>query len=382
MLRTADLDYELPPERIATEPARPRDSARLLVTRRSVGARLEHRTVSDLPALLRPGDLLVFNTTRVLPARFLGVRQDTGGRVEGLFLHRGPGEGTWEVLLKARRFRDGAPILVCDEAGRPVPIRGSDGRLGAARLTLVERVAGDGGGWIVRAELVGDGWELPIGPGETLIVLGQAGRTPIPPYIRAARKQAGLAVPEQADRERYQTVYASAAGSIAAPTAGLHFTPGLLARLEEAGARRADVVLHVGMGTFKPVESEYIEEHPMHAEWCTMPGATAGTIRAARAAGGRVIAVGTTSARTIEAYAALGDPVPESITTRLLITPGYEWRWVDGILTNFHLPRSTLMAMVGALLPGGVGALRGVYAEAIARGYRFYSYGDAMLILP
>ena len=219
MLRTADLDYELPPERIATEPARPRDSARLLVTRRSVGARLEHRTVSDLPALLRPGDLLVFNTTRVLPARFLGVRQDTGGRVEGLFLHRGRGEGTWEVLLKARRFRDGAPILVCDEAGRPVPIRGSDGRLGAARLTLVERVAGDGGGWIVRAELVGDGWELPIGPGETLIVLGQAGRTPIPPYIRAARKQAGLAVPEEADRERYQTVYASAAGSIAAPTA-------------------------------------------------------------------------------------------------------------------------------------------------------------------
>jgi S-adenosylmethionine:tRNA ribosyltransferase-isomerase len=241
----------------------------------------------------------------------------------------------------------------------------------------------------VRAESAGAGGRRPISAEETLAVLGRAGLTPIPPYIRAARKAAGVEVGEETDRERYQTVYAaselSKAASVAAPTAGLHFAEGLLARLAAAGVGRADVTLHVGTGTFKPVEAEQVEDHPMHAESCSMGAGAVAAVRDARESGGRVVAVGTTSARTLETYAgavAGGGEVPPAMTTRLLVTPGYEWKWVDGMLTNFHLPRSTLMAMVAALLPGGVARLKEVYGAAVKEGYRFYSYGDAMLVLP
>jgi S-adenosylmethionine:tRNA ribosyltransferase-isomerase len=214
--------------------------------------------------------------------------------------------------------------------------------------------------------------------------------TPIPPYIRKARQTAGIAISDAADRDRYQTVFADAQtvhgglGSVAAPTAGLHFTPGLLAELERLGVERADVVLHVGPGTFRPVETAIVEEHPMHAEWCSMPHTAIEAIGRTRARGGRVVCVGTTSARVVETYAAReerGEAYEAWVETRILITPGYRWRWVDGLLTNFHLPRSTLMAMVAALLDGGVERLKGVYSEAISQGYRFYSYGDAMLVV-
>lgn len=382
MLKTAELEYTLPERLIAVEPVEPRDSARLLVVRRSDPAFMEHRHVRDLPSLLNAGDLLVFNTTRVLPARFLGVRGDTRGQVEGLYLGPGPEVGTWEVLLKTRRFREGAPVILLARDGNPFrladPSRGVD-------LTLLRRSEAGTGGWIVRAEAVGSSGRTALTPEQTMEVLERAGLTPIPPYIRAARKAAGVEVSDENDRERYQTVYSASPGSVAAPTAGLHFTPGLLDRLAGAGIARADVTLHVGTGTFKPVETESVEEHPMHPEWCAIGAASLDAVREARGRGGRVIPVGTTSARTLESYAAALESTggaPESLQSRLLITPGYPWRWVDGLLTNFHLPRSTLMAMVAALLPGGVEQLKRIYAEAIAREYRFYSYGDAMLILP
>jgi S-adenosylmethionine:tRNA ribosyltransferase-isomerase len=386
VLRTADLEYELPERLIATLPAEPRDSARMLVVSRSDGARLEHRRVSDLPGLLRAGDLLVFNDTRVVPARFLGVREDTKGRVEGLYLGPGPEDGTWEVLLKTRRFKEGAPVALTDGEGRPIRI-GEPSR--GIVLTLLRRAESGSGGWIVRAESAGAGGRRPVTAEETLSVLGRAGLTPIPPYIRAARKAAGLEVGEETDRERYQTVYAAAdlsrGASVAAPTAGLHFTPDLLARLGSAGIGRADVTLHVGTGTFKPVEVEHVEGHPMHAEWCSMSAGAGAAVRGAKERGRRVVTVGTTSARTVETYAGVmeeGGEIPGAVMSRLLVTPGYSWRVVDGMLTNFHLPRSTLMAMVAALLPGGVPRLKEIYAEAVKEGYRFYSYGDAMLILP
>lgn len=382
MLRTADLEYELPEGLIATVPAEPRDSARLLVVSRSDPARLEHRRVSDLPRLLASGDLLVFNTTRVLPARFLGVREDTKGQVEGLYLGAGPEAGTWEVLLKTRRFREGAPVALTDGAGKPVRL-GEPSR--GVVLTLVRRAESGSGGWVVRAETVGAGGPRAVTAEETTEVLARVGLTPIPPYIRAARKTAGLEVGEETDRERYQTVYAAEPGSVAAPTAGLHFTPGLLDELKASGVGRADVTLHVGTGTFKPIDAELVEDHPIHAEWCSMTGDAVDAVRGAKAAGQRVIAVGTTTARTLEAYAAEAEArgaAPESISTRLLVTPGHRWNWVDGMLTNFHLPRSTLLAMVGAMFPEGVERLKAIYAEAIREQYRFYSYGDAMLILP
>lgn len=385
MLLTTDLDYQLPEGLIATMPAEPRDRARLLVVSRSDPSRLEHRRVADLPELLRAGDLMVFNDTRVVPARFMGVREDTKGRVEGLYLGPGPedAEGTtWDVLVKTRRFKEGTPVAITDAEGRPVRL-GEPSR--GVVLTLLRRSESGSGGWIVRAETAGAGGRRPITADETLSVLGRAGLTPIPPYIRAARKAAGLEVAEETDRERYQTVYAVAPGSVAAPTAGLHFTPELLSRLRAAGIDRADVTLHVGTGTFKPVETETVEDHPVHAEWCSMSASATGAVRAARESGRRVIAVGTTSARTLEAYAAVAGAqgeTPESIRTRLLVTPGYPWRSVDGLLTNFHLPRSTLLAMVAAMFPGGVGRLKDIYTVAIAEKYRFFSYGDAMLILP
>lgn len=367
MLRTSDLDYDLPEDRIATTPASPRDAARLMVLRRSDPGFVRHCLVRDLGQFLAPGDLLVTNSTRVAPARLLGVRADTGGKVTGLYLADAPGPGVrWIVLLGGARLREGVRVELCNGAG----VRH------AVVLHLARRVADEPGAWEVGVEaptLAG------LGSHE---VLDRAGLTPLPPYILQARKHAGLEVGDDLDRARYQTVFASGPGrSVAAPTAGLHLTPGLLDRLRGMGVSLGEVVLHVGTGTFRTVEAAHVEEHPMHAEHCHMSGATRRVIEATRASGGRVIGVGTTAARTIETFATL----PEAdrwVETRILITPGYRWRWVDGLLTNFHLPRSTLMAMVASLLDGGVERLKEAYALALREGYRFYSYGDAMLILP
>lgn len=367
MLRTAELEYDLPAGVVATTAAEPRDSARLMVVNRSDASRLEHGHIRDLPGHVRAGDLLVFNTTRVLPARLMGQRHETGGRVEGLYLSNAgapSGSQRWTVLLKGGHLRPGVVI----------DLYGADGSTGLAQLSLIERSEAEDGAWTVEVRSLD-----PFTPPER--VLEKLGRTPLPPYILKARRDAGLSITEEADRARYQTVYAAASGSVAAPTAGLHFTPELLTRLGAMGVQRADVVLHVGTGTFKPVETEFVEQHPMHHELCEMNAAAQAQVKAAKREGRRVIAVGTTAARTLEAFAAAPDGTT-ALNTNILITPGHPWRWVDGILTNFHLPRSTLLAMIAALFPSGVSRVKELYAEAISRGYRFYSYGDAMLILP
>jgi S-adenosylmethionine:tRNA ribosyltransferase-isomerase len=381
VLRTADLEYELPAGRIATHPAHPRDSAALMVAARAGRAAPAHTHVSHLPDFLRPGDLLVLNRTSVLPARFVGRNEGTGAKVQGLYLSpaaageagaESGGSRRWRVLLKMRRFRSGARLILSDRHARTSDVV----------LVLEERAGEDDGGWIVRVE----------SPDAAAVtderVLARVGLAPLPPYILASRREEENATPDDTEVEQdlatYQTVYAdpSRAGSVAAPTAGLHFTPELLARLDSMGVRTAEVVLHVGMGTFKPIESEHVEQHPMHAEWCTLPAATARAIEATRRAGGRVIAVGTTSARTLESFPDLGAIVEDaSMATRLLITPGHRFRNLDGLLTNFHLPRSTLLALVGAMFDGGVPRLLELYKEAIGQGYRFYSFGDAMLVV-
>ena len=379
-MRTSELEYDLPEGVIATRAAEPRDSARLLVLSRSDPAFLAHARVSDLPTYLHAGDTLVFNRTRVLAARLIAINSATGGKVEGLFLHESPDHpGHWRVLIKARRARPGSVLTLLDTDDRPSDVV----------LTLVERVEDEEGGWLASVTSGAN----PVEPGASPSILARVGRTPLPPYILAARRAHGEGVPDQADRERYQTVYASEeSGSVAAPTAGLHFTPVLLDTLERAGVRSEEVVLHVGTGTFRPVETESLLDHPMHREWCSMSAETCQRIDATRSASSRIIAVGTTTVRTLESYATHPESGsglwPPSIDTRLLITPGHRFRWVDGMLTNFHLPRSTLLALVAAALelpadPGsGIRRVKEAYAVAIREGYRFYSYGDAMLILP
>lgn len=400
MLRTDLLDYDLPPELVATRPADRRDESRLMVVSRSDPGRVEHRMFGELPELLAPGDLLVFNTSAVLPARFFGFREDSGGKVEGLFLRLAGGdlnrdtdvaeptsaarEILWLAMIKARRFRPGAVIR----------LRRRDNSVSGASLELLELAPEVPGAWLVRVE---PGPEAPAGSAaeRSEWLLAQIGRPPLPPYIRAARRAAGMADETPEDVERYQTVYARAgapgAGSVAAPTAGLHFTPALLERLAARGVARADVQLHVGAGTFRTVEAETVEGHDMHAELCSMAPEAIEAVATARAAGGRVIPVGSTGLRTIEAYARWlqarpGESAPSHLWTDLLLTPGAEFLWTDGLLTNFHLPRSTLMALVAALLDAeperGAARLRALYAEAAARRYRFYSYGDAMLVGP
>jgi S-adenosylmethionine:tRNA ribosyltransferase-isomerase len=394
MLRTEDLDYPLPEELIATTPAEPRDSARLLVVSRSDPKRLEHRTVRELPEILSRSpigaDLMVVNATRVLPARFMGVRSDTGGKAEGLYVENAPGPSgvdapEWIVLLKMRRMKPGVVVKLLSR----------DGTESGLQLTLIDRAGEDGAAWRVTVSPESN----PIAPGTRAPgLLERIGLTPIPPYIRAARRDAHLEVADDRDRATYQTVYANdrgeraGCGSVAAPTAGLHFTPELLTRLANAGVARAEVTLDVGLGTFKSVETEYVEQHPMHAEWCSVPEETAKAITRLRDAGpsGRIIAIGTTAARTLESFASPEEMLSVgSKETRLLITPGYAFKHVDVLMTNFHLPKSTLMAMVAAMLvaPGSnpghaIERLRSIYAEAVRERYRFYSYGDAMLILP
>ncbi len=372
MLPTAALEYDLPPRLIAVRPAQPRDSARLLVISRSDPALMEHRTVRDLPEFLRAGDTLLFNASRVIPARLQGRRRDTGGAVDGLYLQSDEAAAArWRVMLRSNgRLREGAVIDLHDARGSRTFFS----------LRLIEKIDD---GWSV--EVRGDGDAPADRPAAA--VLEQIGATPLPPYILKARRDAHLAEPDARDRAWYQTVYAAAdrGASVAAPTAGLHFTPKLLAAIDRRGVRRLEISLDVGAGTFKPVECEFVEDHPIHAERYFVPGPA---LCALADRPPRLFAIGTTTARAIESVpdAAFADPqalqTGYAAATRLLITPGYEWRFVRGMMTNFHLPRSTLLAMVAALLPEGIDRLLEVYQEAIRREYRFYSYGDAMLILP
>jgi S-adenosylmethionine:tRNA ribosyltransferase-isomerase len=342
-----ELQYNLPPELIAQRPAEPRDAARLLVLWRKTG-RIEHRHFRDLGAYLAPGDALVLNNTRVIPARFF-CRRTTGGRVEALFLREQ--DNLWHVLLRpSAKLRPGA-VLRCE---------GTD-----TELELCDRA--DRGEWLTR----------PRPPVTPIDLLSRIGQTPLPPYIRpdtAGRHGA----PDESDRERYQTVYATELGAVAAPTAGLHFTPAMLAELTAAGVRRADVTLHVGLGTFAPIVENELARHRMHAEWFEAPTAALETLREVRAADRRIIAIGTTAVRVLESLADLGQS-PASGWTNLFIYPPYAFRHVDCMVTNFHLPGSTLLALVMALASPEL--IRAAYQAAIAERYRFYSYGDAMLIL-
>ncbi len=341
--RLDELDFELPAERIAQAPAEPRDAARLLGLERATGA-LRHGHVADLPEWLRPGDLLVANATRVLSARLRG-RKASGGAVEALLLGAAPAGGQRALLRCSGRLRE-ALELVFERDGREVRAR-------VSRL-------GEGG----EVELA---FDLP--PGQPPTVLGEM---PLPPYIDRAEADAQ-------DAERYQTVYARAPGSVAAPTAGLHFTRTLLARLAAADIGWAEVVLHVGPGTFRPVSDEALATGALHAEPFELPASTAAAIDATRRAGGRVIAVGTTTCRVLESRGSEGGGVaPGRGETTLFLRPGSRFRVVDGLLTNFHLPRSSLLMLVAAF--AGTDLVLRSYRKAITAGYRFYSYGDAMLI--
>jgi S-adenosylmethionine:tRNA ribosyltransferase-isomerase len=344
---TSDFDYDLPPELIAQEPPAARDAARMLVVERASG-RLTHATIGDLPAWLDPGDLAVLNDTRVFPARLNGAWSDTGGRVE-LLLVEAEGdaapaarEAVWRCLCgSGRRVRAGLQAHIGE---------------------IAAQVLGVDPGGRVRVRLTAS---APLAD-----AIERLGCTPLPPYIRrAADDPRG-----RADRERYQTVYAVRNGAVAAPTAGLHFTPALFDALAARGVERAFVTLHVGPGTFAPVTAERIEDHHPDEERYDVPAATATALGACRSRGGRVLAVGTTTVRTIETFAARGAATGR---TDLFIRPPYRFAWTDRLLTNFHLPRSTLLMLVAAF--AGTDLVRAAYREAVARRYRFYSYGDCML---
>ncbi|HEV7660858.1 MAG TPA: tRNA preQ1(34) S-adenosylmethionine ribosyltransferase-isomerase QueA [Allosphingosinicella sp.] len=341
-MRVDLFDFALPPDRIALRPAAPRDRARLLQV---AGGALSDHVVRDLPALLRRGDLLVFNDTRVIPAQLEGKR---GAARIGATLHKREGPRAWRAFVRnARRLRDGESVDFGANVSAVASARGADG-------SFLLTFAG----------------EEPV---ETL--LERAGRMPLPPYI-AGRREA-----DARDREDYQTMFARETGAVAAPTAALHFTPALMAALAQAGIGHETLTLHVGAGTFLPVKAEDTVDHVMHAEWGRIAPDAAARIEAARAAGGRIIAVGTTSLRLLESAADEAGRVRAfEGDTAIFITPGYCFRAVDGLLTNFHLPRSTLFMLVSALM--GVEVMQAAYAHAIGEGYRFYSYGDASLLLP
>ena len=354
-MRLEDFNYSLPPDRIAQEPVEPRDSSRLLVMNRAGGG-IRHAHFHEIESFFDPGDLLVFNDTRVLPARLFASKQGTGGRVEILLLRRREPQ-IWEALVGGKRVRVG---------------------------TLLQIAAGDGSGSQSKINPLGLKAEVleDLGESRRLIrfsepvtpLLESIGQTPLPPYIHKPLL----------DSNRYQTVYARADGSAAAPTAGLHFTPELIARLQEQGVQTAFVTLHVGLDTFAPITEARVEDHVIHAEWISVPEETACAVNRARADGRRVIGVGTTSVRTLESAACQAeerglDGLQAFVgDTRLYITPGYRFRAVDAMVTNFHLPRSSLLVMVSAF--AGRERILQTYAEAIRMQYRFYSFGDAMLI--
>jgi len=342
-MRVDQFDFELPPKRIALRPARPRDAARMLVVPGDGG--FEDLTVRDLPRVLRSGDVLVFNDTRVIPAQLEGRRGDA--RI-GATLHKRLGLRRWQAFVRnAKRLREGDTVAFSAGVSATAEERHADGS-----------------------------WTLAFGGEEPVeVLLERAGRMPLPPYI------AGKRAADEADRADYQTIFAREDGAVAAPTAALHFTPGLLAALDAAGIARETLTLHVGAGTFLPVKADDTSSHVMHAEWGRIDAATADRLNAIRRAGGRLIAVGTTSLRLLESAAdEAGTIQPFEGDTAIFITPGYRFRAVDGLLTNFHLPRSTLFMLVSALM--GLETMQAAYAHAIEQGYRFYSYGDASLLLP
>ena len=342
-MRVDLFDFDLPPENIALRPASPRDSARMLLVP-GYGA-MQDRIVRDLPGLLRAGDVLVFNDTRVIPAQLEGMRGEA--RI-GATLHKRQGLRQWQAFLRnAKRVRAGDRIDF------------------GAGVTAIAGARDEDGG--VTLDFEGD---EPVE-----VLLERAGRMPLPPYIASKRAT------DERDRSDYQTMFAREDGAVAAPTAALHFTPDLMAALRTAGVATETLTLHVGAGTFLPVKADDTDDHRMHAEWGRIDAATADRLNAARAAGGRLIAVGTTSLRLLES--AVGEDGiirPFADETRIFITPGYRFKAVDGLMTNFHLPKSTLFMLVSALM--GTERMRAVYDHAIETGYRFYSYGDSSLLLP
>src|SRR5579883_3441612 len=351
-----DFDYDLPQELIAQTPIEPRDASRLLIVDRASGS-LAHRHFRDIGDYLRPGDLLIANQSRVIPARLLGRRAETGGNVEVLLLAERPdlGPDIWETLVRpGRRLREGSRVLF---GGENDPAR--------LQAEILQRT--EAGGRVVRfTTQASEGAQATVRE-----LIEQLGRMPLPPYIHETLN----------DPERYQTVYARIRGSAAAPTAGLHFTPELLDRLRQQGVQVGFVTLHVGLDTFRPVEVEDVRDHKMHSEEIELDEATAQLIQQTRAAGGRVVAVGTTSVRVLESVASLhdGQIKPYKGATRLFITPGYRYQAVDALITNFHLPRSTLLLLVSAFM--GKDLMERAYQAAIQERYRFFSFGDAMLIL-
>ena len=367
-MRTNLFDFELPEDRIALHPVARRDAARLLVVRPpspSPRSReeawgegiFEDRVVRDLPQLLREGDALVFNDTRVIPAALEGVRRrgDLEAHIAVTLIER-IDESRWRALARpAKRLKEGDRLHFGHDASMCLA--------GALDATVEER--GKDGEVALAFDLAGADLDAAI---------GIVGRMPLPPYI-AGRREA-----EDADRRDYQTIYAAHDGAVAAPTAGLHFTPELMAALEARGISRHFVTLHVGAGTFVPVKAEDTSGHRMHPEWGEVSGTTAQALNAARAAGGRIVAVGTTSLRLIESAAGSGAIEPFRGSTDIFITPGYRFRAIDALMTNFHLPRSTLFMLVAAL--SGLEVMQAAYAHALHSGYRFYSYGDACLLFP
>jgi S-adenosylmethionine:tRNA ribosyltransferase-isomerase len=354
-MKLADFDFDLPPDRISLRPASPRDAARLLEV--GPGGTLADRRVADLPGLLRAGDAVVFNDTKVIPARLTGLRERDGqvARIEAT-LHRRLSPSRWAAFARpAKRLRAGDRIAFGEISDRACA-------LGALDATVTER--GEAGEATLEFDFSGPDLDAAI---------AERGLMPLPPYIAGRRPE------DERDREDYQTVYARIAGSVAAPTAGLHFTPGLLERLADAGIASHFVTLHVGAGTFLPVKAEALADHHMHPEYGEVSAATAAALNTVRATGGRIVTVGTTSLRLLES--AIGEHVAFRAfagDTRLFITPGYPIRAADALMTNFHLPRSTLYILVCAF--AGTKVMAKAYAHAIASDYRFYSYGDASLL--
>jgi len=339
-MKTSDFVYDLPEELIAQTPVEPRDHSRLLAVKRTDGA-MEHRHFYDLPDYLRPGDVLVVNDTRVMPARLIGERAG-GGACEVLLL-RQLSPVSWETLVKpGKKLKSGARVS-----------------FGGGRLEATIEAPTEAGGRVVRFD---------VASGTLEAALDDLGEMPLPPYIHEKLE----------DRERYQTVYAREKGSAAAPTAGLHFTPELLEKIRAMGVTVVPVLLHVGLGTFRPVKVEDISQHHMHSEFYSVTPEAAEAVNRAKAEGRRVIAVGTTSVRTLESAARDGTLEPSSGWTDIFITPGYRFQMVDALITNFHLPGSTLIMLVSALM--GRERTLAVYEEAVRQRYRFFSFGDAMLI--
>ncbi|SMY07909.1 tRNA preQ1(34) S-adenosylmethionine ribosyltransferase-isomerase QueA [Flavimaricola marinus] len=348
-MKLSDFDFDLPEQLIAVRPARPRSSSRLLVAR---GPETVEAHAIDLPRFLNPGDRLVLNDTKVIPARLTGQRHRPGAPGEGtakieVTLLEPRANGAWAALVKPlRKWREGETVVFSPDLSAVLEAREADAAL-------------------VRFNLTGDDFDA---------ALNAAGAMPLPPYIAAKRPS------DEADKADYQTLWADKLGAVAAPTASLHFDEALMAALAERGVDLTYVTLHVGAGTFLPVKVDDISEHKMHAEWGEVSEAAADEINATRAAGGRVIPVGTTALRLIESAASEAGVAPWRGDTDIFITPGYQFRAADGLMTNFHLPKSTLMMLVSALM--GPERIREIYAHAIAQGYRFFSYGDASLLLP